>query len=104
MTKRRNYTREFKVQAVQMVTQQGLSVTEVARDLGIHPSLLQKWKKQLGEQAEQAFPGNGRLTPEQEELRKLREEVRQLRMERDILPLEMSIRGPTFFAIPFCCE
>ena len=93
MGKRRNYSREFKVQAVQMVTKQGLSVTEVARDLGVHPSLLQKWKKQLAEKCDDAFPGNGRVTAEQEELRRLREENRQLRMERDILK-----KATAFFA------
>ena len=84
MTRRRKYSREFKVQAVQMVTNQGLSVFEVARDLGIHSTLRQKWKKQFSELADQAFPGNGRLPAEQEELRQLRTEVRKLRMERDI--------------------
>ncbi len=93
MTRRRKYSREFKVQAVQMVTDQGLSVSEVARDLGIHPTLLQKWKKQFSELAEQAFPGNGRLPAEQEELRQLRADVRKLRMERDILK-----KATAFFA------
>ena len=93
MTKRRTYSREFKAQAVQMVTDQGLSVSEVAGDLGVHPSLLQKWKKRFGESADRVSSGNGRLSAEQEELRQLRSEVRQLRMERDILK-----KATAFFA------
>ena len=93
MTKRRKYSREFKIEAVKMVTEQGLSVSEVSRDLGVHANVLRKWKNQFAEEAEQAFPGNGRLSAEQEELRRLREENRQLRMERDILK-----KATAFFA------
>ena len=93
MAKRRSYTREFKIQAVKMVTEQGLSVREVSEDLGVHPNVLRKWKNQLADDAAQAFPGNGKLSAEQEELRRLREENRQLRMERDILK-----KATAFFA------
>lgn len=93
MTNRRQYSREFKVQAVRMVTEQGLSVGEVARDLGLNPNVLHKWKRKLTQEGGQAFPGNGRLSPEEEEIRKLREQVRQLRMERDILK-----KATAFFA------
>ena len=82
---RRSYSREFKVQAVKMVVEQGLSVSEVARDLGVNPSVVRNWKDKLTAEGDQAFPVNGRLSSEQEEIRRLREEVRQLRMERDIL-------------------
>lgn len=93
MAKRRTYSREFKVQAVKMVIEQGLSVREVAQDLGVHPNVLRKWKNLFAQDADQAFPGNGKLSPEQEELRRLREENRQLRMERDILK-----KATAFFA------
>ena len=91
--KRRQYSREFKVQAVKMVTEQGLSIAEVARDLGVHPSVIQHWKKKLADEGDQAFPGNGRLTAEQERIRALEQEVRKLRMERDILK-----KATAFFA------
>ena len=93
MAKRRRYSREFKIQAVKMVTEQGLSVSEVSADLGVHANVLRKWKNQFAEDAEQAFPGNGKASAEQEELRRLREENRQLRMERDILK-----KATAFFA------
>ena len=93
MAKRRTYSREFKIQAVKMVAEQGLSVSEVAEDLGVHVNVLRKWKSLFTEDAEQAFPGNGKLSAEQEELRRLRQENRQLRMERDILK-----KATAFFA------
>lgn len=93
MRKRRKFTEEFKRQAVAMIVDQGLSVTEVSRDLDVGVSLLRKWKQQVEAEGEQAFPGNGKLSPEQEELRRLREENRQLKMERDILK-----KATAFFA------
>lgn len=91
--KRRSYSREFKVQAVKMITEQGLSIREVSRDLGVSDTVIRNWKRKLAEEGDQAFPGNGRLPADQEELRRLREENRQLRMERDILK-----KATAFFA------
>ena len=91
--KRRSYSREFKVQAVKMITEQGLSIREVARDLGVSETVIRNWKRKLAEEGDRAFPGNGRLTADQEELRRLRDENRQLRMERDILK-----KATAFFA------
>ena len=89
---RRKYSCEFKLEAVRMVTEQGLSLREVATDLGIDRTMLRRWKQQLEAEGEQAFPGNGK-TAESDELRKLREENRKLRMERDILK-----KAAAFFA------
>ena len=91
--KRRSYSREFKVQAVKMITEQGMSIREVSRDLGVSDTVIRNWKRKLAEEGDQAFPGNGRLSADQEELRRLREENRQLRMERDILK-----KATAFFA------
>jgi transposase len=82
---RKTYTREFKVQAVRMMTEQGLSVSEVARRLGVGQNCLRNWRAAARELGEQAFPGHGNLTPEQDELRSLRAEVARLRAERDLL-------------------
>ena len=70
--KRRSYSREFKVQAVKMVTEQGLSVSEVSRDLGVSASVIGNWNRKLADEGELAFPGNGRLPANQEELRRIR--------------------------------
>ncbi len=91
--RRRNYTREFKVEAVKLVTQKGYSVAEAARSLGIGENLLRNWKQALQQQGDQAFPGNGKLPAIEEELRQLRAENKRLQMERDILK-----KATAFFA------
>jgi transposase len=83
--KRKIYTAEFKHEAVSLITNHGYGVSDTARNLGIHATMLRKWKRQLEQQRAHAFPGNGRLTPAQEELHRLRQENKRLRMERDIL-------------------
>jgi transposase len=91
--RRRNYTREFKVEAVKLVTEKGYSVAEAARSLGIGENLLRNWKQALQQQGDQAFPGNGKLPAIEEELRQLRAENKRLQMERDILK-----KATAFFA------
>jgi transposase len=91
--KRKNYTAEFKREAVRLVTEQGYSMSQAARNLDVNINMLRRWKKQISEQGQDAFPGKGRLLPEQEELYRLREENKRLRMERDILK-----KTVTFFA------
>ena len=83
--KRKNYTAEFKQEAVRLVTEQGYSMSQAARNLDININMLRRWKHQMNEQGQDAFPGKGRLLPEQEELYRLREENKRLRMEREIL-------------------
>jgi transposase len=83
--KRRTYTPEFKTEAVKLVTEQGYSVAEAARSLGLGETLLRNWKHALDTQGEQAFPGQGKLPPVAEELRRLRAENKRLLAERDIL-------------------
>jgi len=90
---RRKYTREFKLAAVKLITEQGRSVAEAARSLGVSEKQLRHWKAVLRGQGQQAFPGNGNLPPADEELRRLREENQRLRMERDILK-----KATAFFA------
>lgn len=89
--KRRNYDQSFKLEAVRLVTEEGRKVAEVARELGINANQLHRWKTKYAEDGQSAFPGKGNLTPEQEELRKLRREVFDLREERDILKKAMAI-------------
>jgi transposase len=90
---RRTFTREFKVEAVKLVTEQGRSFSEAAANLGIAESLLRKWKKDLDTEGDQVFPGKGNLPALEEELRRLRAENKRLQMERDILK-----KATAFFA------
>src|SRR4051794_7567435 len=82
---RRNFTREFKVEAVRRIADQGKSPAEVARELDPSEGLLRSWKQALAAGGQQAFPGKGHAPAAEEELRRLRAENRRLRMERDIL-------------------
>ena len=86
---RRTYSPDFKREAVRLVTEQGLSRGRVARDLGLDPSTLRHWIKQLNDDPERAFPGRGHARDE--EMRRLRREVETLRMERDVLKKALGI-------------
>ncbi len=82
---RRRFGREFKVEAVRLIRERGVSVAQAARDLDVHENVLRKWVKELAADPEQAFPGHGQMKPEQLEIEKLRREVAKLKAERDIL-------------------
>ena len=90
---RKVYAPEFKLQAVQMVTEQKLSVAEAARRLGVTENLLHSWKKAVLQKGVDAFPGSGHLTPVEEENRRLKADVKRLEAERDILK-----KATAFFA------
>jgi transposase len=87
---RRKYTREFKVSAVKLVQEQGYSVAEAARSLGIDPTNVREWVKKLGVEEGLIPTGQGALAAE---LRRLRKENARLLMERDILK-----KAAAFFA------
>ena len=92
MTKtRRTYSREFKVEALRLVETSGQTIRQVERDLGIGKGCLYRWRDEFEAEGTQAFPGQGRLTPEQEELRRLKRENEILRQERDILKKAVAI-------------
>ena len=80
--KRRQFTREFKVEAVKLVTEGGWTIAQAARDLDISQSVLQRWKRQFRSDPVHSFPGQGHLKPDDEELRRLRLENARLRQER----------------------
>src|SRR5277367_1531161 len=83
--RRRRFAREFKVEAVKLVRERGVSVAQAARDLDVHENVLRKWVKEFGADPGQAFPGHGQRRPEQLEIDRLRREVAKLKVERDIL-------------------
>jgi transposase len=82
---RRKFSREFKIEAVKLVGERGVSVAQAGRDLGVHENVLRKWVKEFGSDPVQAFPGHGQMKPEQLEIERLRREVNKLKAERDIL-------------------
>ena len=83
--KRRQFSREFKLEAVRLVRERGVSVAQAARDLDIHENVLRKWMAAFASDPQQAFPGHGQMKPEQLEIDRLRKEVAKLKAERDIL-------------------
>lgn len=87
----RYFTREFKVNAVQLVTEKKMSVRKVADELDIHPNLLSIWKGKYMKQGEKAFSGRGRISPEKTELRKLLKELDRTKEERDILKKALAV-------------
>ena len=91
--KRRKYTKEFKEEAVKLVTEQGYRISETARNLGINENMLSRWKQdQLREKENNDFEPNGKSLLEIEN-RRLRKENKRLQMEREILK-----KAAAFFA------
>jgi transposase len=88
---RRKFDAEFKREAVRLITSGGRKAFEVARDLGISDNLLHRWKQQYLEDPAQAFPGKGRLKPDEEELRRLKRQLADVTEERDILKKAVAI-------------
>lgn len=86
---RRQFTREFKLEAVRLAAAGDRSLNQVARDLGVRPDMLRQWRRQAEGVADAprgaGAPGRGRLTSQDEEIRRLRRELAQVREERDIL-------------------
>ena len=91
--KRKQYTAEFKKEAVGLVTSQGYTATEAAKNLGIYVGILNRWRREQLTAPQNAFPGTGHRSPEVEELERLREENRRLKIEREILK-----KAAAFFA------
>ena len=85
---RRQFTREFKLEAVRLIKQRGVSYAQASKDLGVHPTQLRNWVKQLADDPQHAFPGQGQMKPEQLEIAQLKREVARLRAERAVRRLE----------------
>ncbi len=88
---RRHFDRDFKTEAARKVSEKGLKLSEVASDLGIHPNMLSRWKKEYLSDQSYASPSIGHTKYHKEELRRLRREVSHLREERDILKKAVAI-------------
>jgi transposase len=93
LTTRKKYSKEFKLDAIDLVLEQGYSLVEASKSLGINTNMLGRWIREHQSDDDKAFRGNGKLTPEQLEIRRLKEENRQLKMEKEILK-----KATVFFA------
>jgi len=94
---RRKFSREFKIEAVRLVTDRGVAVAvavaQAARDLDVAESVLRRWMRELTATPAAAFPGNGQMRSDLAEIAALKKEVARLRAERDILK-----KAAAFFA------
>ena len=92
MTKtRRTYTDEFKREAIQLLESSDKTARQLERELGLGKTCLSRWKRELEEKGQQAFPGQGHISPEQEQVQELERQVEVLRQERDILNKAVAI-------------
>ena len=82
---RRTFSREYKLEAVKLVRDRGVTIAQSSRDLGVHENVLRKWVRDWEADPRDAFPGQGQMKPEQQEIERLRREVTKLKAERDIL-------------------
>jgi transposase len=88
---RRKYDKQFKEEAVKLVTEGNRTVVDVARSLGIHENLLRTWKRQHEEDPAGSFPGKGHLKSQDEELRRLQRENASLKEDKEILKKALAI-------------
>ena len=82
---RRKFSREFKLEAVKLVRERGVTVAQAARDLDVHTNVLRKWVREAVSDPGSAFSGHGIMKPEQQEIERLRRELARMKAERDIL-------------------
>ena len=83
--RKRVFSREFKLEAVELVKERGVTKSQAARDLGIHVNVLRKWVADYEADAAQAFPGRGKMRADDAEVARLRRELAKTKTERDIL-------------------
>ena len=91
---RKNYSKEFKLETLELTKTSGKSDTQLERELGLSGGCIYNWRKQLEQDQDQAFPGKGHLKKEAEQLRQLERELAITRQERDILKKALAIFAP----------
>jgi transposase len=89
--RRRRFDKQFKLDALRLIQDSERPLAEIARELGVHPNVLYRWRDQLLADPDQAFPGKGKLKPDDEELRRLRRELDMVKEERDILKKALAV-------------
>lgn len=93
---RRRFTKEFKIEAVELARRSNKTIVEIAGELGIRPELLYRWNSESITNKDRAFPGSGHLhDPEDEKVRRLERELRSTQEERDILKKALAIFSKT---------
>jgi transposase len=88
---RKTYSREFKLEAVRLAETSDKSIKQIEQELGIGEGCIRQWKKKLAAEGDNAFPGHGKLPPDEERIRQLERELEIVRQERDILKKAVAI-------------
>lgn len=83
------YDREFKMETVRLIHEEGKTVPQLARELGLHENTLYRWVSEFKQDGKQSFPGSGQLKPEDKEIKELQKQLRDLREENEILKKAM---------------
>ena len=90
-TRRRRFDKQFKLDAMRLIEESDRPITDVARELGVNVNLLYRWRNTFSSDAEEAFPGNGKLKASDSELARLRRELELVTEERDILKKALAV-------------
>ena len=90
----RRFTREFKLEAVRLIRDRGVSYAQKSEDLKVHPTQLRNWVKAFADDPQHAFPGEGQMKQEQLEIARLKREVIKLKTEREILKNHRGLGPP----------
>lgn len=101
---RRIFSREYKLEAVKLVRERGVTIAQAARDLDVHENVLRKWIREYRDDPSQSFPGKGQMKPEQLEIERLRREVAKLKAERDILKRPQPTLPGTRYEVRVHCK
>jgi len=88
---RRTYTREFKIEAAKLSYNSDKPVADIAEQLGVSQSSLNRWRSEYRDDPDQAFPGNGQMKERDEEIARLKKELKQAQMENEILKKAVAI-------------
>ena len=81
---RRSFTREFKLEAVKLVTERGMPASQVARDLGVGANIVSRWVREFGADKKEVFPGRGQMKPDDAEVARLKRELARTKAERGV--------------------
>ena len=92
---KKTYTQECKHEAVRLAQTSGKPIAHIARELGISDASIHQWRKELAAHDQEAFPGSGHQTAQEEELRRLKRELEVTRQERDILKKALIVFSKT---------
>lgn len=89
--KQQKYTKEFKLETIELARTSGKKDSQLERELGLSKGCLYNWRKGVEQDGAQAFPGKGRLKPDDEYVRGLKRELAIVQQERDILKKALAI-------------